>query len=336
MTDAPATFADSANENILVGPEGQYYFSIHFWLFLFLFIVNIPSCLYYIYDFLIHAERRRALHSHLTLVLICINLFFNLTDVLFFLYFLHTFERLSSTREFRLFWGYVDWMVFYLQMLLFGWDCIERHILIFHDRLVATRMKRFLVHYLPPISITLYCSIYYTVVIFGSGCENVYPDDPAPSFYPCAFLQNNVLFMYDTVVHQLLSTYVIVLSCLFLLFRIVWQKYRVHWRIHWRQHRRMIIQLLSVAFPYLAMSTPYCVVNVLYLSGVPPNPLGDFIAYYSFFAYYSLALYPVICVASSSSASKRVGRFFRRHAAVRPVQENSTSLRTRAKTVARN
>lgn len=323
--------SDSANEStpfsFWIDTDQELYYYIQFWIFLILSLMNIPCSIAVIYHYITCRDQRYALHNYTTLIILLINLFYQFTDIVFYLHFFRTYEFLSNTHTFRLIWGYIDWTFFTVQVLLFAWSTIERHILIFHDRLVSTKVKRFFFHHLPLVSILLYCFIYYTVVIFASNCENIDPNDRSSSFYPCGF-QNERLYLYETIGHQIGPNFLIVISSLCLLIRTVRQKRRFRQNFRWRQHRKMTIHILSVAILYLLFSTPYSFVIFLYLVGMSPSIAADFVKYSLFCLYYALLMHSVICVVSSSDLLKRIRRICRRSTTVHPMVRDDSLNKT--------
>lgn len=286
--------------------EHAYYYA-QFWIFLVLSLLNIPCSIVVLHNYLSQADRRQALHNYVNLIILPINLFYQLTDIVFYLHYFRTFQLLSTDRTFRLIWGYIDWTFFGMQIILFAWATIERHILIFHDRSVATKVKRFLFHYFPPMFIVVYCLTFYTIVIFGSNCENIDPEDHSTSFYPCGFA-NYPVYLYETLVHQIAPNFIVVISSLILIIRVIRSKYRVHQQIRRRQHRRMTLQLLSISFLYLIFPTPYSCVVLLYLLGMPTWIGADFIKYNTFCIFYVLLLHPVVCAAALPNWRKKLCR----------------------------
>lgn len=291
-----------------IDPDKLRFFPIQFGMFLFLFILNIPSCIFYLVYSFTHAEHRKALHNHNTIVFIMINLFYHCTNGLFYMYYFHNFHGMSSTREFRLTWGYIDWAFMMIQFIYYAWISIERHILIFHDHLVATKRRRFLFHYLPSVMTLLYCLFYYSLTLFAVNCDNINPESLNPTFDPCSW-RNEALHTYETFVNQIGSVFMIAIASTALLIRIIWQKYRVQQQIHWRRHRRMAIQLLSVSLLYLLLPTPYILVFILNIFDAAKTYAADVTKYYLYLGYYALFLHPVVCVITLPAVSKKVKKW---------------------------
>jgi hypothetical protein len=206
-------------------------------------------------------------------------------------------------------WGFLDWPMYLIQTIIFAWTTIERHILIFHDKWISTKWKRFFLHYLPLIILLLYCLIFYIIVYFFPFCENIYFNFDMICIYPC-FTDNYQLYMWETIAHQLFPILIIVLFTMALLLRILYQKYRMHRPIQWRKHRKMTIQVLSISLLYLIFSFPFVLVTLMYLCGLLYSVYGDFLPYASFFSYFIILFFPFVCVLSLPELQVKIKRFF--------------------------
>ncbi|CAF4624369.1 unnamed protein product [Rotaria socialis] len=65
--------------------------------------------------------------------------------------------------------GYSDTMT-----ILKAWALFERHIFIFRDQWLSNKRKQIFAHYLPAKLITIYCLLYYFVVMCFRPCKNIY------------------------------------------------------------------------------------------------------------------------------------------------------------------
>ena len=288
----------------------QRLYLTQFWVYLFLVILSILCSLFALYHFMFDRALRRALHNHVIIVLLVINLFYACTNMQWSIYYFRWYNTLSEATILRLVVGYIDWTFYELQFILYAWVSIERHIFIFHDHLVSTKKKRFFCHYLPPVVLTMYCVLYYTTVIFFAQCQNVLANRTIPTFFPCAF-RNRGLFMYETVIHSLLPTLTIVVSSFALLCRVLWRKYRMHRQIHWRKHRKMTVQLLSISFLYLIFPFPFLFLTFLYLCGLSSEIGADFSSYGVLSCYYPLLLFSCVCTASTPELRAKLAKILR-------------------------
>ena len=290
-----------------------------FWILMIPSALNVPCSILVLSIYLLNRKYRTELHNHHNLLILPINLFYQLSNIAFTLYFYRTGQLVSTSVHFRTFWGYIDWAFLTMQFWLFAWATIERHILIFHSHLLSTRIKRLFVYYLPLLIIPTYCVIYYSFVIFSVNCQNIDPRSVSPSFYPCAFLDNSTLYLYETVCHEIVPVFLVVIANVFLLIRVIWQKYRIHQEVRWRQHRRMTIQVLSISFLYLLFPMPYFFVVLLGLVGVSISGIAPVIELFGILLYYVAILYPVICFFSMSEVQKVISKLYRQKMAVGPI-----------------
>ncbi len=172
-------------------------------------------------------------------------------------------------------WAFFDWGLYITQTILFAWVTIERHIL---------------------VALLLYCLILYTVVYFFPPCENVVDYFYVTGIAPCLF--NDAIFSkFDTIVHEVLPAFVIVIFSIVLLLRILRQKYRMRQRIQWR---KMAIQLLSISFLYFIFLVPFTLVDFMLVCGYPLEKLVDFRQYAMFLHFFMTLFFPFICILSLS------------------------------------
>ncbi|CAF4078630.1 unnamed protein product, partial [Adineta steineri] len=195
-----------------------------FWLYLIFLIPSVLCALFCLYHFLIDRVLRKALNNHVVMLILFLGVFLNLTDIVWYIDFYRTGHPLSLTEAFCMTWTYIDYAVFVSITLLIAWGSIERHILIFHQNLVSTQIKRFLVHYLPLFTLTMYPFIYYIIIYF------VLPCDPWIDFTTsgcgisaCAY-NTAFLGMWDSIAHNIVPIFTIVIFSLALFGRI--------WYIH--------------------------------------------------------------------------------------------------------
>lgn len=144
---------------------------VRFWLILIFVIPSILCSIFNLYHFLVDRTLRKGLNNHIIVVILFLSLLFNITDIIWLLYYYRSGSSLISTRAFCLTWVYIDFSVFVSLSILTSWASFERHILIFHKKLVATRPKRFLFLYPPMIIFGVYPFVYYIVISFVLPCS---------------------------------------------------------------------------------------------------------------------------------------------------------------------
>jgi len=268
-----------------------------FWSYLIILIPSIVCSLFVLYHLLRDRTLRQALNNHVIILILIIDLICEITIYPWMLYFYQHEGVWKRSLIFCEIWAFLDWGLYITHSVLFAWATIERHILIFHDKWVLTKKKRWFVHYLPLILILLYCLIFYSTVFFFSSCQNSVDNSKTYCIHTC--LYNNVVYsMWELIVHQILTILTIVIFSIALLVRVLWQKHRLNQPVRWRKYRKMTIQLLSISFLYLIFCFPYTLAYTISLFGLPYEVIADFMLYSIFFSYFMLPLFSFVCVLS--------------------------------------
>jgi len=206
-----------------------------------------------------------------------------------------------------------------MQLFIFAWATMERHILIFHDQWLSTKKKRFFIHYLPIIGIRIYFCIFYARVIFFPFCEKSYDYTKPHCAYLCAYA-NNVLYLWDTIVHQIIPNLLIIFFSIALFLRVLWQKHRLNQPVRWRKYRKLAIQIISISILYLFFSFPWSFLDLLYICGLSYDKIAVISVYTSFLGYYVILLFPFVCAGSLPELRVKIKNIFlfRRNQIVRP------------------
>jgi hypothetical protein len=268
--------------------------TVRFWIYLFSDILSLTCTLFTLYFILFDRKLRRSLNNHIIIVLLFLGLLYELTDIPWILRNDHYDTPWLASPVFYLFWVFFDYAFYSLQIALFAWATIERHILVFHDQLVSTRKKRLFVHYFPIGGIIIYYIVYYSIVHFAPKCENSFDDFLAGGvFIPCAF-DRTILGIWDLIVHQVVPTLIIIILCIALIVRVILQKTRMHQQVHWRKHRKMIIQLLSISTIYMIFNSPWALIIFAYQYGLPDNIASIALMYTGFLSYFVIFLFPFV------------------------------------------
>lgn len=263
-----------------------------FWTYLILLMPSLICSVFSLYYLLWNQTLRHALHNHAIIIFLLIALMYELTIYPWMLYFYHRQGIWQRTRFFCTIWLFIDWGLYYTQTMLFAWATIERHILIFHERWVSTKMKRLFIHYTPLIILAFYCLIYYIVILFYPPCKNIF-DNYFMICVDSCLMKSFSLYTYDTIVHQISSNLIIVIFSIGLLIRIRWQKHRVGQTLTWRKHWKMTVQLLFISMVYLIFSLPLTIINFLDLFGVHRDKIFNFTEYALFLNYCTILLCPI-------------------------------------------
>ena len=172
---------------------------------------------------------------------------------------------------------------------------MERHILIFHSQLVATRRRRFIFHYLPLLAITLCMMIFYIIAIFTPICESTF--DYTSNV--CGVLACYGSIRFFAIVEQLgfssTSSCLIVLFNMTLLARVIRQKYRIHRAVQWRRQRKLALQMIALSLLYLIFSLPITIIYLVLFFG-SSDWADEYVAIFYFLSLIMLFYYFHLCV----------------------------------------
>ena len=283
--------------------------SVYFWLYLVPLVPSTGCSLVALHHLLFYRAARRALNNHVIIVLLLIDLVSQLTIFPWMLVYYGREEQWDRSLALCAIWGFIDWGLYLTQVIVFSWASIERHILIFHDRWVSTRHKRFVGHYLPLIVLLLYCLIFYGLVYFFPPCENSIRASSTYCITPCLY-KSRALNLWESIVHQIIPNTIIVVFNVALLVRTLWRKYRLHQAIQWRKHRKMTIQLLSISLLYLIFSGPNTLLVFLKLCNIPDPSHGVFRTWGGVLSYYQILIFPMVCMFSLPDLLAQLKRRF--------------------------
>lgn len=268
--------------------------SVRFWIYLWFNFFSLICTLFTLYFLLFDSALRRALNNHIIIVLLFLGLLYELTNIPWHLRNDQFSISWSVSPFFNLFWTFVDYPLYSLQITLFSWATVERHILIFHNQWVSTRKKCFFVHYVPIVFLSIYYLIYYSFGYFGKPCSTSFNSFLSGGIYiPCAF-DRTFMLSWELIVHQVLPTGIIVISSVGLLARVLVQKSKMLQNIQWRKNRKMIIQLLSISTIYIVFNIPWVIIIFAYAYGLAESVAWAGIIYSKFLVYFIIFLFPFV------------------------------------------
>lgn len=279
-----------------------------FWLYLIFLIPSTILTLFVLYQLLFDRLLRKSLHNHVIIILMITVVICQITIFPWMLYYFYNGNYWHRPVAFCLIWGFIDWPVYILQLLLFAWASIERHILIFNDQLVSTHRKRVIVHYLPLIILTGYWFIFYIYVYFMASCNYV-TNDYSMVCIPICLYESFPFRAAETTLHYAIPCFIIIIFSLGLLFRVLWQKYRARQQILWRRHRKMTIQLLSIACLYLLVAVPWAIMIFLRICGLSPDIAAEFENLTLYVSYYIEIFFPFVACLSLPELRNKVKKF---------------------------
>ncbi|CAF1382075.1 unnamed protein product [Adineta ricciae] len=287
--DMNSTFA---NEESLAYQQLPITFPVRFWIYLISNTLSLPCCFFILFHLLFNRNLRETLSNHIIIVILLLVLIMECTYFPLAIHYYRLGGNWHVQRPFSQLWTYSLFGFFPTQTVVFAWCTIQRHILIFHSQLLATKANRILVHYIPLVVVPMYCLIYYALNIFIS----VHPI--------CQYV--DIQSTIDIIVHQITPIVIIITSTLALFFR--FQRQRAHLRqsMQWRKQRKLIIQVLSIVTVFGIFQFPWAVLESWYLFGLPLSSLDAVQNYMLFFNCYSVHLFPFVCLGTIPDIGKKM------------------------------
>ena len=273
-----------------------------FWSVLFFEIPSLACNIFLLYHLLLNRRLRQALNNHVIIVLLVCTLVIEIFDNPLYLdaYRMGGVNNsFTLTSSFCLIWWFVDYGIYGAIDVFLAWGSIERHILIFHQRqLLRTSRQRFFVHYLPLITLSVYLTVFYVVVILFPPCQNTFDfESMGCGLLPC-YRDVPFLRLWDYTVHGIVCTLVETAFSIALMIRVLMQKRRAHLPLVWRKHRKMAFQLLSVSCLSFTTAFPTLLLVVIRQVGGPSlSDFGTALDPYLWYMYpYLVLLFPFICL----------------------------------------
>jgi hypothetical protein len=274
----------------IIGPLG-------FWLFFIFDAFAILCSIFVLYHLLAKHTLRQALHNHALILILLFGLVYEILDIPLHMQFFSTGIVRPATPELCRIWWFIDWGFYYTIEVLLLFASIERHILIFHSRMLATRRKRLLIHYLPLLLIILFMMTFYSIALFSPICQNMYDyTTDLCGMYAC-YTSIPLLSMFEQVGFSTVPSCFIAVFSMLLLVRVVWQNHRMRRSIQWRKQRKLAIQVILMALLFLVFSFPLTVIHFVRLWGLSNWAFEVFPPFF-FLSYFPIFFLPFVCLAS--------------------------------------
>lgn len=282
-------------------------FQVRFGLFLVSLILSLACYCFVLYYFMFNKVLRRTLSNHTVIVLLLVNIVYELIGIPIFLnFFYHEGHLVPSSPTLCLVWLFIDEGLFSISLVLVAWASIERYILIFHGGWVATGKNQFVFHYCPLIVLVIYLILFYAFTILFPSCENTFEYDEPVCGFPLCYYDVKLVAMIDAIFHDILPILVTIFFNIVLLIRVIMKKRRLLRRNQWQKHRKMTLQLLSISILYFVFYIPDMVLELGELSGASEHFAAEFQLYLKFFSYYAIFLLPLTTAVSIPHVSTKV------------------------------
>ncbi|CAF1183561.1 unnamed protein product [Adineta ricciae] len=150
--DMNSTFA---NEESLAYQQLPITFPVRFWIYLISNTLSLPCCFFILFHLLFNRNLRETLSNHIIIVILLLVLIMECTYFPLAIHYYRLGGNWHVQRPFSQLWTYSLFGFFPTQTVVFAWCTIQRHILIFHSQLLATKANRILVHYIPSSNLSI-------------------------------------------------------------------------------------------------------------------------------------------------------------------------------------
>jgi hypothetical protein len=126
------------------------------------------------------------------------------------------------------------------------------------EGILNTQRKRFIIHYLPLIILSISLFLFYIIITFVYPCKNIFDYTQIICGGLCYSKISPWLDTIDRLIHDVIPAFLITFSSICLIGRVIWQKhYRMRLPIQWHRHRKMVIQIIPISILYLCCVIPY-------------------------------------------------------------------------------
>ncbi|CAF0813183.1 unnamed protein product [Adineta ricciae] len=285
-------------------------YAVRFWIILPFYILSMTCSLFVFYCLIARRSFRQAVHNHIIVSLLFVNILIQLTHISSVLNYYRLGHVWPASTYFCMVWVIADEGLRITTTHLFAWATVERHILVFHDRLISTKRRLFRFHYLPILIILLYCFSYCIVVIIFPPCENTYDFTQIVCGSPLCYYDRYSLALWDAVFNDIIPTSTILFFSIALLMRFLHKKSRMCQRMQWRHYRKMTIQLLSIAMLFLVIYIPHVLIQLVEFCGVVDMISKTLLIYAEFSVYYGNLLLPFACLNSVPGLKTKLKKTF--------------------------
>ncbi|CAF3930674.1 unnamed protein product [Rotaria sp. Silwood1] len=235
----------NTTQQAIVAPtiSPSLYFNIYLGL-------GIPTGIVYIFIIIYvftHKNIRSAPNTYCLFILFIVQFATRAIGLPFDLYYYQEGTALFKNAIFCGFWRFLNYTGYSVGSILLAWASFERHILIFHDRLLRSKWTNICLHYAPPFVIIIYVICFYIYALFFYPCRNLANFQSFLCGNDCMG-NNPAVMVYTRLVHQMFPSICIAIFSISLLIRILYSKRRLQQAFSWRKHSKMAYQLLSISF----------------------------------------------------------------------------------------
>ncbi|CAF1424001.1 unnamed protein product [Adineta steineri] len=293
---------------------------ITFYIFLLLEIPSVLCSLVLFYYFIRLREYLFRDHSNTTIIYLLLGTSLvtsiDMPIIIIHLQNCYYIESMKDPSAFCIFWILCDYTFYSLNLWLMAFACFERYLSIFFKQFIMrNRKRRFLLYYALVIFITLFPVLWYIYLILIYPCAQtdfdytqITCDGSCYQAVDDPVTQNTDWFLAD-----LLPTFLVIFFILVLILHVLYQRHKISrhstQRNIWKRTRKMFLQLVPIAFIFLAFNMPLIMVGMLSIT----DPWYDTTPYYyaNSFSYLLPLLMPFAVLSKQKEILKRLRILFK-------------------------
>ena len=304
-------------------------FTVRFWIYLCLLVPSLASSIFALFHIFRNRHLRSAPKNHVTIILLFLAVFCQLTIYPGMIHFYQLNGVWDRPLALCIIWSYIEYTAYLTQINLMTLASIQRHVIIFHERWMATKIRRLCVHYVPIMLVFTYSLIINAVIFFFPSCGEVFSINFASGATSCMWYEDTVFIYYDSIVHQILPVLILTLSNVMLLARVVWKKHHMEQRVQWRKHRKMAVQFFLISSIYIICVAPYALLTIFYYVGIVTAAFPLFEDVAVLMSYFPGFLLSIICSLVLPEIRVKLWRILRcgRHTVVSPMADQTLTAR---------
>ncbi|CAF1298848.1 unnamed protein product [Adineta steineri] len=239
----------------------------NFTKFVIMLSLQVPSLLCYTLIFVfffINKTIRTAPQNYALFIVLFLDFTIVGVDISWMISLYHTGSSPFKSFIFCEIWRFVDFPVWAICQILVSWISFERHILIFHNRLLVGKWRMICLHYAPPIILIVYVIGFYIYALYIYPCEKSYTFENVQCSYPC-YLNYASIALWEFIVNYMLTTICIIIFSFGLFIRVLNSRRRLTQSRNWRKHSRMAFQTAFISGLFIISIFPFCIVNLFSL-----------------------------------------------------------------------
>jgi hypothetical protein len=104
-----------------------------------------------------------------------------------------------------------------------------------------------------------------------------------------------------------LSSCLIAIFNMALLIRFIRQKYRIHGLVQWKKQRKLAGQMITLSLLFLVFNFPLAIIYLVRLFG-PPDWASQVLSIFFFLSYFSILLFPYVCLGNIPDLWKKLNK----------------------------